>query len=191
MFESGKLQPDGSIVGNDNDADPRRFEAHYDRIASGDDVQIYGSVMVDEPGRVTTGLLQAVRYAKDNRLLPRGFDKATALADISVHGEAMQDTDFAGGGDRITYVIALAGAQQPLTVSAQLLFQTIGFRWAQNFKPYDASETRRFVEYEPGHRRRFGRAIGIRPYKHRNAARLINRSELSSTDCPSARDRHR
>ena len=31
MFESGALPPDGSIEGNDNDADPARFESHYTR----------------------------------------------------------------------------------------------------------------------------------------------------------------
>ena len=31
-FESGALRPDGSIEGNDNDADPARFEPHYREI---------------------------------------------------------------------------------------------------------------------------------------------------------------
>jgi hypothetical protein len=31
VFESGALNPDGSIQGNDNDADPTRFEQHYRR----------------------------------------------------------------------------------------------------------------------------------------------------------------
>ena len=34
-----------------------------------------------------------------------------------------------------------------MTVSAELLFQTIGYRWAENLRDYDAFETNRFVEY--------------------------------------------
>ncbi len=92
--------PTGSIAGNDNDADAAAFEPHYDEIRSADQVQIYESVMGDVERHVTTGLLQASRYVKDNRLLPRGFDKATAAADIAVHGEAAADADFQSGGDR-------------------------------------------------------------------------------------------
>ena len=36
VFESGALNPDGSIVGNDNDADPTRFEPHYSEITKPD-----------------------------------------------------------------------------------------------------------------------------------------------------------
>ena len=39
-------------------------------------------------GVPTTGLLTATQYLKDNRLLPRGFDKATAAAEIGVYGSA-------------------------------------------------------------------------------------------------------
>jgi hypothetical protein len=46
VFESGKLNPDGSIQGNDNDADASRFEPHYSEITSRDQVQIYEDIMV-------------------------------------------------------------------------------------------------------------------------------------------------
>ena len=77
VFESGALNPDGSIQGNDNDCDPARFEPHYDEIDS-QQVEIYESIMKDHAGHVTTGLLSAIGYVKDNRLLPRGFNKGTA-----------------------------------------------------------------------------------------------------------------
>lgn len=147
VFESGELRSDGSIVGNDNDADPARFEPHYDRVDRSDQVQIYESVMVDEEARVTTGLLSAVRYIKDSRLLPTGFDKAAAGPDITVHGEALHDADFVGGGDHIRYVVPLERVRGPLTVGVELWFQSIGYRWAHNLKAYDAEETRRFVTY--------------------------------------------
>src|SRR5262249_27458992 len=101
LFSSGELRPDGSIEGNDNDADPLAFEPHHRVIEPPDQVQVYESIMVDARGRVTTGLLSAIRYAKDNRLLPRGFDKSAAADDYAVRGDARDDPDFQGGGDRV------------------------------------------------------------------------------------------
>src|SRR5438477_2123185 len=60
MFKSGALNPDGSIQGNDNDADPTCFEPHYREITSSDQVEIYEPILKDSVGRVTTGLLSAV-----------------------------------------------------------------------------------------------------------------------------------
>jgi hypothetical protein len=110
-------------------------------------VQIYESVMVGPDGAVTTGLLTALQYVKDNRLLPHGFDKRTADKDIAVHGDADGDADFAGGGDRIRYSVAVGDAQGPFQVEAELWYQPIAYRWAMNLKKYDAMEPKRFVGY--------------------------------------------
>jgi hypothetical protein len=147
VFESGAFNPDGSIEGNDNDVSAKRFEPHYDVIERPDQVQIYEDILVDPAGAVTTGLLSGVRYAKDNRLLPDGFDKSTAQADVAVHGAALTDTNFVAGHDGVRYSVALGGAQPPFTLRATLWYQPIGFRWAQNLAPYDAFETRRFLSY--------------------------------------------
>ena len=147
VFESGALNANGSIHGNDNDEDAGRFEPHHAEITREDEVQIYESVMAGADGRVTTGLLTALRYVKDNRLLPRGFDKRTADKDIAVHGDAESDPDFAGGSDRVRYLVALGDAQGPFTVDAELWYQPIAYRWAMNLAPYDAPEPRRFVGY--------------------------------------------
>ena len=147
LFESGAVAPTGAIVGNANDEDPARYEPHYDEIRSADQVQIYESVMVDLKGTPTTGLLQGVRYVKDNRLLPRGFDKSTASADVAVHGEATGDADFQSGGDRVRYAIDVSKGQGPVTLEAELRFQTISFRWARNLGTYAAAETKRFASY--------------------------------------------
>jgi hypothetical protein len=147
VFESGAFASDGRIGGNDNDADPAKVEPHYGQITAPDQVQVYESVMVDPAGRVTTGLLSGVRYLKDNRLLPRGMSKAAATGDIAVIGEAALDQDFLDGHDRVTYRIPLNGAQGPMTVTAELWYQPIGYRWAVNFRAYNAPEPKRFVSY--------------------------------------------
>lgn len=147
VFESGAVTPAGSIEGNDNDADPLRAEPHYREIRRADQVQIYESIMVDSGGAITTGLLRAVGYLKDNRLLPRGFDKATAPKDIAVIGDASADADFDDEGDHVRYVVDTRGAEGPFRVEAELLFQPIGYRWAQNLKSYNAAEPQRFVRY--------------------------------------------
>ena len=147
LFESGAMDSDGSIEGNDNDDDVGRFEPHYRVIDDPGQVQIYEPIIADGSGRITTGLLSAVTYAKDNRLLPEGFDKESADAAIMVHGAAREDGDFQAGSDRIQYRVATRPDVQGIVVSARLMFQTIGFRWAQNLAPYDAYETKRFVTY--------------------------------------------
>jgi hypothetical protein len=147
IFESGAVDATGAIRGNDNDVDAARFEPHYREITAPNQVQIYESVMTAPGGELTTGLLTAVRYVKDNRLLPRGFDKKSADKDIAVHGEADGDGDFTGGGDRTRYSVAVGSAQGPFRVEAELWYQPIAYRWAANLKSYNAPETRRFSGY--------------------------------------------
>jgi hypothetical protein len=91
--------------------------------------------------------LRGVRYIKDNRLLPRGFDKGTADSNVAVSGGAMQDADFTGGSDRIRYAIAAAAGDGPFQIDIELRFQVVSFRWAENLKSYDSPETSRFVRY--------------------------------------------
>jgi hypothetical protein len=147
VFESGAIDPTGRIRGNDNDSDQLRVEPHYDQLRSPDEVQIYESVMRTVAGAPTTGLMQAVGYIKDNRLLPRGFDKAAAVPDIAVHGEAATDASFSDGGDHVRYVIEAGNAAGPLQIDIELRYQPIAYRWAQNLRGYDAPEPRRFVAY--------------------------------------------
>jgi hypothetical protein len=147
VFESGALNPDGSITGNDNDADKTRFEPHYTEINSPDQVQIYEDIMVGPDNVPTTGLLTAVRFIKDNRLLPKGFDKRKVEQEIAPQGEAMNDADFTSGGDKIRYSINVGNAQGPFQVDAEFWFQPISFRWANNLKPYNAMEPQRFARY--------------------------------------------
>jgi hypothetical protein len=146
VFESGGVNADGSIEGNDSDGDARRFEPHYTAITRPDQVQIYEPILGDLAGVPTTGLLTATQYLKDNRLLPRGFDKTTAASEIAVHGEASLDADFAGGSDRITYAVGVPSSSS-YRVEVELRYQVIGYGWARNLQRYDAPEPQRFTEY--------------------------------------------
>jgi hypothetical protein len=147
LFESGALNANGSITGNDNDADATRYEPHYTEVSEPAQVQIYEDIMVGQDGVPTTGLLTAVRFIKDNRLLPAGFQKEKVEQEIAPQGNAMADGDFAGGGDRIRYAIPVTNAQGPLRVDVELWFQPISFRWAANLRPYNAAEPQRFTRY--------------------------------------------
>ncbi|HKL27564.1 MAG TPA: hypothetical protein VJ910_15170 [Desulfuromonadales bacterium] len=149
IFESGALNPDGSIVGNDNDSDPQKYEPHHARINNPQQVQVYEAIMADSGGNVTTGLISAVRFIKDNRIPPRGFDKDAVPEDVAVQGKAFRDADFQAGQDEIRYSIPLEG-QGPYMVEAELWYQPIAFRWARNLAAYQAAEARRFVAYYQG-----------------------------------------
>lgn len=147
VFESGRMELSGAIRGNDNDEDPSAFEPHHQVIRDPEQVQIYEPILLDFRDDVTTGLLYGVRYGKDNRILPAGFDKETAHEDVAVQGRARDDSDFVGGSDQVRYEVRLEDAPGPFTVEAALWYQPIGYRWARNLEAYDSFETNRFVRY--------------------------------------------
>ncbi|NPV56863.1 MAG: hypothetical protein HPY76_09390 [Anaerolineae bacterium] len=146
-FESGGWAPEsGAIFGNDHDVEEALYEPHYETITDDEQVQIYEAIMGDLNGAVTTTLLDAAAYVKDNRLLPLGFDKATAETDIAVVGAALDDANFGSGGDTVRYEIATS-AEGALTVTVELLYQSIGFQWGEKFAGQETAEAMAFNGY--------------------------------------------
>lgn len=147
LFESGGSMPDGSISGNDNDQDPSTFEPHHDVILEQDQVQLYEAILGDDTGLVTTHVMRASSYLKDNRLLPVGLDKESAIAQIRVRGEAAEDLNFIGAGDAVRYSVNVGQAPSPYTVTIELLYQSIGYAWIESLRGLDAIEIERFLRY--------------------------------------------
>ncbi len=145
VFESGKPLAEGKIQGNDaEDTNPNTYEWHYDTITSEEQVQIYEPIMLNSDGEVTHTLLRAASYAKDNRLLPAGFDKNPAnppsyMPDIAVYGEAANDMNFTGGTDQVTYNIDV-GTNELLSITVKLWYQTLSFPFVEDLRNNDALE---------------------------------------------------
>jgi len=140
IFESGNYDKEGRIIGCDADYDAAGLEPHYDTISSEDQVQIYESVMQDFEGNVTYTLLKGAAYAKDNRLLPPGFDIENASEKIAVYGKAGQDANFIAGSDRIEYRIDTGGKSGPYTIEVELLYQTVSYQFIQDLLIDDDEE---------------------------------------------------
>ena len=85
VFESGRNDAYGRLVGRgDSLLEAATFAPHRDVVNHEDQVQIYESVPVDAAGKPAHRPLDAHHYAKDNRLLPDGFDRQEPLG--RVHG---------------------------------------------------------------------------------------------------------
>jgi hypothetical protein len=147
IFESGAVGDDGAIVGNDNDSDPQSFEPHYLAIVQPEQVQIYETILRDSSGQLTTSVLSAAAYLKDNRLLPPGYDKRSPYEDLAVRGRAADDEDFDFGLDQIQYAVEVGGAETPLTVTVELVYQTISYRWAEGLSASSTDLASRFLGY--------------------------------------------
>ncbi|MDD2251894.1 MAG: hypothetical protein WCS74_02145 [Dehalococcoidales bacterium] len=147
VFESGKPNSDGTISGNSADSDIYTHEPHYDLITSSDQVQIYEAILRDMEGDVTHKLLEASGYAKDNRLLPAGFDKNTAGEMFAVWGDALQDDNFIGGSDTVTYQVDTSSSSGPFTVKAALMYQSMAYSTIQSIIDVDTPQVKEFKSY--------------------------------------------
>lgn len=144
VFESGKVNAEGSVAGVDSPENISNFAPHYDKITRADQVQIYEAIMQNSDDEVTYTLLRAASYKKDNRLLPKGFDKFTAPSDISVVGLAGEDDDFTGGSDRVTYAVAGLDGQN-YTVFVELLYQPLAYHFAKDLFASSAAKAEKFA----------------------------------------------
>ncbi|MFC1943014.1 multiheme c-type cytochrome [Chloroflexota bacterium] len=146
IFESGKPNPDGSISGNDADTDSAHFEPHYQVINSRDQVQIYETIMQDTDNHITYTLLRAASCVKDNRMLPKGFDKSNVNQDIAVYGNALKDDDFTGGEDKLTYVVPVS-SEGPFEVALSILYQPAGYQFLNDLSVDDTAEIQRLSDF--------------------------------------------
>jgi hypothetical protein len=137
IFESGNYTANGTIIGENEP-----FEEHHDVITRKDEVQIYESVMIDSDGRVTSTLLRAAKYVKDNRILPRGTETSKMHPDTmpTVKG----DDNFIGGNDTVTYIIADGGKAKKVTV--ELLYQPISYRFLSDLSKTPTDRVTQFLK---------------------------------------------
>jgi hypothetical protein len=147
FFESGGWNAQGAIHGNRNDSNGQEYEPHYDVITQPDQVQIYESIMGCMEGKLTTSLMLAHHYIKDNRLLPAGFDKLSASEHVRVAGNAENDDNFVGGHDTVFYRIDTAGRPGPFTITVEMLYQPAGYRWLHKFSGDDSAEAILFLSF--------------------------------------------
>jgi hypothetical protein len=94
-------------------------QPHYQRIDSGNQVQIYQELIRDSDGMLTTSFLHRVQPIKDNRIRPKGFDPQFFARSPSryvrelavIPGEAADDPYYVDptltGADAIEYRIPL------------------------------------------------------------------------------------
>jgi hypothetical protein len=120
------------------------LEPHHGQIDDDAQVQIYQSVLADGEGVPTFRLLRAVTYAKDNRILPLGWQPDGPHADETGPELGSNDADFVGGSDTVTYSVTAPAAAGPYDVEVALWYQPIGARFAAELFELDAPEIRAF-----------------------------------------------
>jgi len=96
---------------------------HVSEVSKPSDVAVWEAVPKNAAGEVATNLLDATGYAKDDRLLPNGFDGNDPRAILARPVGTGNDADFVAGGDTVTYRVPAAPLRG--TVEVTLFYQTI------------------------------------------------------------------
>lgn len=144
VFESGKVNSNGSIAGVATDFNSAAYEPHYETITAEDQVQVYEAIMGNSDSAVTHTLLRATHYLKENRLLPSGFNKLGASDDVKVSGAAFDDTNFQAASDTLNYNVTVPAAGT-YNVLVELKYQPLAYGHLQDlFKSVKVKEVDEF-----------------------------------------------
>ncbi len=149
VWSSGRTNELGVLVGADGQPlttelfarDPQtgrqQYQGHHSVISSPDQVQVYETLLRDGKGRFTTSFVRGCVAVKDNRLLPRGWQRDGPGSGLN--GRLLKAThpgaDVGGdpryadgsGSDEVTYRIDLPAGLDPsaLRVRATLYYQAV------------------------------------------------------------------
>jgi hypothetical protein len=125
-------------------------------VTSADQVQITSRRRSEQVP--TAGSLTATQYLKDNRLLPRGFDKASADPMIGVMARRPRRRLRQWRSRPLVVDVRTAG-RSPWTWS---FYQSIGYHWAHNLEKQDLRSRGVFSTTMPclGLGNRDGKGIG-------------------------------
>lgn len=92
---------------------------------------VWEAVPVDARGQRTHLLTRAVRFVKDDRLLPLGFDPQAPQAALAAPAGVGADADFTAGSDSVTIALPPGAA----TVHAELLYQALTPEVFESYSP--------------------------------------------------------
>ncbi len=145
VWVSGTTNSRGQLVDTSGGVLPSELPGgpelpHHTTITSPAQVQVYEAVLAGLDGTRTPLLLRAGAHLKDNRLLPLGFVRGGPDAAHVDPVGTVDDGDFVGGGDALTYEVTLPPGTQAARVEAQLLFQVLGARHAAELLAFDTPE---------------------------------------------------
>ncbi|HEX5061989.1 MAG TPA: hypothetical protein VFV99_21620 [Kofleriaceae bacterium] len=112
----------GNVVFESGNVATLTAQPHRDEITAPEQAQVWEATLVDAAGQPTHRALDARRYGKDDRILPKGFaptstDRART-APVGVAGDA----SFVAGSDDVMYRFA---APAGTTIEIELLYQAL------------------------------------------------------------------
>ena len=148
VFSSGQYNADGELTDAAGKVFPSELAGgpvneHKSVVTDPDQVQVYETIMGDADGKPTFTLLRGATYAKDNRLLPLGWEPEHPDGPATRPYGIGDDRDFVGGSDTVVYEVPIP-AKGEYTATAKLLFQVITPRHANELFQFETPEVKTF-----------------------------------------------
>ena len=119
-------------------------ERHVQAIRSANDVALWGSVLAGDDGKPTFRLLAAAGFAKDDRILPKGWSATASGGNQTGPVAIVDDPDFVAGQDGVHVELTLPADLRGGTLELTLLYQALAPRWIEELLAIDTAETRAF-----------------------------------------------
>lgn len=157
VFESGAFdRATGELLALAGRHEPVPFEPHRALITHPEQVAVYEAEMATPDGQPTVSLMRANGYAKDNRILPRGFDlsrpQPNGIDPQSIRPVGVEsDPDFLPGSDTVRYAIATGDTVGPFHIELNVYFQSVKPSHLGGMAHGRSSEERAFLDSYPRH----------------------------------------
>lgn len=147
VFASGLTNKHGQMIDTENqvlatEKSGGPIQPHFDTINQTSQVQIYETFMEDSQGKQTFALLHGSKFAKDNRILPKGWSATHPDAEATRSIGTAADGNFQAGRDQLEFHVPLA--KGTYRVTAKLKFQSLSPRYMDELFQVDTKEVREF-----------------------------------------------